>query len=102
MSIETDPRLIENNERQPLFYPERPSYSAQRLLHEISKYQSGEKQQEPLTPEEYLESINFENPFVDELAKLYSISYDKKHYTLNILILLKDKKSYSKQFYHFI
>ncbi len=78
MSIETDTRPIEHNERQPIFYPERPSYSAQRLLHEISKYQYGEKQQEPLTPEEYLESINFENPFVDELAKLYSISYDKK------------------------
>jgi hypothetical protein len=78
MSIETNTKPIEHTDSEPIFYPERPSYSAQRLLHEISKYQSGEKQQEPLTTEEYLESITFENPFVDELAKLHSISYNKK------------------------
>jgi len=78
MSIETNTKPIKHTDSEPIFYPERPSYSAQRLLHEISKYQSGEKQQEPLTAEEYLESITFENPFVDELAKLHSISYNKK------------------------
>jgi hypothetical protein len=76
MSIETEPRPLEDApEKRPL-YPERPSFSAERLLHEIEQIQSGEKPKEPLTEEEFQEAKEFEAPFVEELAKLSSISID--------------------------
>jgi len=76
MTVETTPKHLENStERIPL-YPERPSFSAERLLYEIEQLQSGEKPKEPLTEEEFQEAKELEAPFVETLAELRSISID--------------------------
>ena len=82
MTVETTPQPLEDTtEKRPL-YPERPSFSAERLLYEIEQLQSGEKPKEPLAEEEFQEAKEFESPFVEELAKLDSMSIDiKKLYT---------------------
>lgn len=78
MSIETTPQPLEDTtEKRPL-YPERPSFSAERLLYEIEQLQSGEKPKEPLTEEEFQEAKELEDPFVDKLAEAYSIEYNTK------------------------
>jgi hypothetical protein len=76
MSIENTPKPLEYApERRPL-YPERPSFSAERLLYEIEQLQSEEKPKEPLTEEEFQEAKELETPFVETLAELRSISID--------------------------
>jgi hypothetical protein len=76
MTVEDIPKPLEDDpERRPL-YPERPSFSAERLLYEIEQLQSGDKPKEILTEEEFQEAKEFEAPFVEELAKLRSISID--------------------------
>lgn len=82
MSIETTRKPLEDTAERRSLYPERPSFSAERLLYEIEQLQSGEKPKEILTEEEFQEAKEFEAPFVEELAKLDSISVDiKKLYT---------------------
>jgi hypothetical protein len=76
MTVENTPKPLENSPERRHLYQERPSFSAERLLHEIEQLQSGEKPKEPLTEEEFQEAKEFEAPFVEELAKLRSISID--------------------------
>lgn len=78
MTVENTPKPLENTtEKRPL-YPERPSYSAEKLLNEILKYLSGEREKEVLTEDEKNSLIEFTNPFVNELAQAYSIEYNVK------------------------
>jgi hypothetical protein len=76
MTVETTQKPLEDSPERNSLYPERPSFSAEKLLYEIEQLQSGDKPKEILTEEEFQEAKEFEAPFVEELAKLRSISID--------------------------
>ena len=57
MTVENIPKPLEDDtERRPL-YPERPSFSAERLLYEIEQLQSGDKPKEMKRSSKKLKSL---------------------------------------------
>lgn len=78
MSIETNAQHLETNPDKKLLYPERVSYSAEKILKEILEYLYGDKEKEELTDDEKLELIAFEEPFVDKLSTYTKLATGKK------------------------